>query len=812
MTEQLPCPQCTTLNRPLARFCTNCGTTLSGGESGGFVQLSSGRVMHNRYTILHPLGKGGMGAVYLASETIARRQRQVVVKEMLEYYDPDDPQGAVKARQRFEAEAATLVSLNFAGIPQIFDFFSDGGRNYIVMQFIEGQNLEMGLTRPDEQGNVMPGGPYPVEQVRAWGVQICKVLENLASQNVVHMDIKPANLIRDRSGDVWLVDFGTAKAQWVIQPGGRVGMQKSSVYGTAGYAPPEQYAGKAEPRSDVYGLAATLYHLLTDDDPRIHPFNFPRLGGLPPDLATALERTLVQNVSQRITAAEFRQLLDVRPVVGGPAFRWKDGTVSQKPEELTDASNHHWDEARGYFLSGAWESWFETLHRNDLLSTMAQVKSKYQGQNLALDAFLRTLDPSFPAPSLHLSHTRLDTGPMQWGQRRTFSLEVQNRGGGWLQGRFEDLPDWIQITPERFALHDRQKVKVMVNTRKLAPHEKPHKAQWLVNAGLAGREQISAQVAVHKPRWLPAVRNKSLFIGILSVGILLALVSILFAAFILLGGSQTSSLSPASVPLIGTSFQQGVLFTSTRDGKMEIYRLVSDTGVERVTRSPGNSESWSAIPEPGGGLLFTSDRDGKREIYRLYSEGVERVTRTNGGAESWSPIPVLGGEFLFTSDRDGKREVYRLTSEGVERVTHSPGTSESWSPVPEPGGGILFTSNRDGRREIYRLYSEGVERVTRTPGSAESWSPVPESGGGILFTSDRDGKREIYRLISQGVERVTHTPGDVESWSPLPELGEGILFVSNRDGKDEVYRLTSTGVERVTNTSGSGESWLLSDW
>jgi len=256
-----------------------------------------------------------------------------------------------------------------------------------------------------------------------------------------------------------------------------------------------------------------------------------------------------------------------------------------------------------------------------------------------------------------------------------------------------------------------------------------------------------------------------------------------------------------------------VLFTSTRDGKQEIYRLTTDGESERVTNTPRAGESWSPIPEPGGTILFTSNRDGKREIYRLTTDGEsERVTNTPRAGESWSPIPGPGGTILFTSNRDGKREIYRLTTDGESaRVTNTPGASESWSPVPEPGGTILFTSNRDGKQEIYRLTGEGESaRVTNTPGSGESWSPVPEPDGTILFTSNRDGKREIYRLTTDGESaRVTNTPRAGESWSPVPEPGGTILFTSNRDGKREIYRLTRDGEsEHVTNTRGSGESWL----
>jgi hypothetical protein len=120
-------------------------------------------------------------------------------------------------------------------------------------------------------------------------------------------------------------------------------------------------------------------------------------------------------------------------------------------------------------------------------------------------------------------------------------------------------------------------------------------------------------------------------------------------------------------------------------------------------------------------VLFTSDRDGKQEIYRLSGAGLERVTYSPGQSESWSPAARPDGTVLFTSDRDGKREIYHLSGTGVERVTHSPGQSESWSPAARPDGTVLFTSDRDGKREIYHLSGTGVEQVTHSPGQSESW-------------------------------------------------------------------------------------------
>lgn len=330
------CPHCGVLNRDTAQFCTRCGKQLSLAH----VPLHPGQALKGgTYTVVRRLGKGGMGAVYLAAQTIAGQQRNVVVKEMLDYFDPNDPVEAAKARQRFEDEAATLVTLSHTGIPTIYDYFTEGRRNYIVMEYIAGADLLQGLTHEDENDNLVPGRSYSVEQVLQWGIELCKVLEYLERQSppVVHHDVKPANVIVDaNSGTPRLVDFGTAKARLVAAPGGRVGIQESSVYSTAGYAAPEMYRQVSSPRSDVYSLAATLYHLLMDDDPQDHPFNFPRLAQLPPDVAQALTWALTDDAAQRPTASQLRARLEqiVAPAGATRPFTLQSGDVAHMLREL----------------------------------------------------------------------------------------------------------------------------------------------------------------------------------------------------------------------------------------------------------------------------------------------------------------------------------------------------------------------------------------------------------------------------------------------------------------------------------------------
>lgn len=309
------CPACGTAIRPGAKFCSRCSRPLSPSSANWvYVPLQARQVMKaGAIVIENRLGEGGMGAIYLAQQIIAGRKRPVVVKEMLDYFDPADVHAAQSAQTRFQEEAATLVMLNHPGIPQIYDYFTELGRNYIVMQFIEGENLLARLTHTDKHGKLVKGKPYLTKEVVHWGIQACRILEYLSQQKppVIHHDIKPANLIVDQAtGEIRLVDFGTAKARLIAQIGGNAGVQKSSIYGTLGYAPPEQVQGQSESRSDVFALAATLYHCLTDDDPGDHPFHFPELDHRTTPFAAVLKKGLSPVFAQRPTATQFRADLE----------------------------------------------------------------------------------------------------------------------------------------------------------------------------------------------------------------------------------------------------------------------------------------------------------------------------------------------------------------------------------------------------------------------------------------------------------------------------------------------------------------------
>ena len=219
-------------------------------------QLEPGTLLLDRYLIVQRVGGGGMGSVYQARDK-RLADRLCAVKEMIELF-ADQTQRA-KAVEDFRREAAVLAQLKHPSIPTIYDNFIESGRYYLVMEWIGGGDLAEQMR--------MHGGIVDEERVTEWAYQICDVLYYIHSQKppIIYRDLKPANLmLDDAAGRVMLVDFGIAR---VVRP-----TEKGvTAIGTMGYAPPELFAGKVEPRSDIYSLGATMFHMLTGSRPAGQP-------------------------------------------------------------------------------------------------------------------------------------------------------------------------------------------------------------------------------------------------------------------------------------------------------------------------------------------------------------------------------------------------------------------------------------------------------------------------------------------------------------------------------------------------------------
>ncbi|MEK6223176.1 MAG: PQQ-binding-like beta-propeller repeat protein, partial [Chloroflexota bacterium] len=186
--------------------------------------------------------------------------RLVAVKEMINQVA--DPIVRKSINDIYERESNILATLRHQSIPRIYDYFTIQARAYLVMEFVNGQDMDNVLAETS--------GFISEDQILAWAIELCDVLSYLHSQEpepIVFRDMKPTNVMINLQNHITLVDFGIAK---VFQSG-----TKNTMVGTQGYAPPDQYRGESTPAVDIYGLGATIHHLLTLRDPRLEaPFSF----------------------------------------------------------------------------------------------------------------------------------------------------------------------------------------------------------------------------------------------------------------------------------------------------------------------------------------------------------------------------------------------------------------------------------------------------------------------------------------------------------------------------------------------------------
>lgn len=209
-----------------------------------------GSVIDDKYEILKEIGRGGMSVVYLAMDK--RLNKQWAVKEIRKKGSGKNDEIVVNS---LLAEANLMKRLDHPALPRIVDIIDNGTTIYVIMDYIEGESLDKVLNEY---------GAQPEEQVIGWAKQLCDALGYLHAQKppIIYRDMKPANVMLKPEGNIKIIDFGIAR-EYKEQK-----LADTTVLGTKGYAPPEQYSGQTDARSDIFALGMTMHHLLTGVDPR----------------------------------------------------------------------------------------------------------------------------------------------------------------------------------------------------------------------------------------------------------------------------------------------------------------------------------------------------------------------------------------------------------------------------------------------------------------------------------------------------------------------------------------------------------------
>ena len=240
--------------------------------------LEIGSLLDGKYKILNEIGHGGMSVVYLALNE--RANKTWAVKEVRK----DGGNDTTVVSQNLVAETEMLKKLDHPNLPSIIDVIDKDDSFIIVMDYIEGNSL---------QDLIDTDGPQHPEKVIEWAKQLCDVLGYLHSRRppIIYRDMKPANVMLRPTGDVTLIDFGTAREY-------KYANQADTTYlGTRGYAAPEQFGGRGQTdaRTDIYTLGATMYHLITGYSPADTNFEVLPIGKFVPQLkGSGLEKIITK--------------------------------------------------------------------------------------------------------------------------------------------------------------------------------------------------------------------------------------------------------------------------------------------------------------------------------------------------------------------------------------------------------------------------------------------------------------------------------------------------------------------------------------
>lgn len=337
-----------------------------------------------------------MAAVYEARDT--RNGTSCAIKEMsLSTVSTNEHSQAL---QNFLAEARILSRLKHSNLPAFTDFFTEGARYFLVMEFIDGNTLEELLEANH--------GPFSERRVLGWARQLCDVLEYLHGQQppVIFRDLKPGNIMLTRTGRIKLIDFGIARLFR------HSSSQDTQLLGTPGFAPPEQYgSAQTDERSDIYSLAMTLAQLMTDDINEngfglkdVH-FTYPHIS---PPVARVLEKATSLKPDDRYESVTvFR-----RALLGIGTFRFENGSEATTPDELAELCSHYHEEAADYLFAGEVESWLQEIGKDEMARAAKRLRVTVGDPEMAVEKLIQILQGA---------ETRSRSGQTNGGQTGTYA-------------------------------------------------------------------------------------------------------------------------------------------------------------------------------------------------------------------------------------------------------------------------------------------------------------------------------------------------------------------------------------------------------
>jgi Tol biopolymer transport system component/predicted Ser/Thr protein kinase len=667
------------------------------------MSLEEGSILHDRYRIDGQLGKGGMGAVYLAFDQTL--QIKVALKENLNL-NPE-------SERQFHREASLLASLRHPNLPRVTDHFILEGRQYLVMDYIEGEDLHARARRQAPTAR----------DVLKWADAVSDALVYLHSRKppVIHRDIKPSNIKVQPDGNVVLVDFGLAKVfdHQQTTTGAR-GL-------TPGFSPPEQYgSGRTDARSDQYALAATMYNLLTGRAPAD---SIERMMGneelkparelnpaVPPNVEACLERALSISQDQRFPdVASFQAAL--KGVGASPTLR---ADLPTMPKKSAGRPAWLWLGLGGAALLGvvvvgggvalALAGGLPGVGAGAATATESQVAVVNPTASAAPDT--ATPQPTVPPTDASTATPVPTETPTQapivvgGGGRIVF---VSDRGDGNALQVWTMNPDGTQPRQITFGPGDKHQPRWSPDGKRIlyvAPGGRDDFGNdlgqdiWLINLDGTQNENITHHAGDDvDPAWSPDGRLIAFTSDRINE---LNQVFLLNTSCFDAGPEACWSEKPTNIsagfaveysPAWSPDGQQIAVSASINGAPGRIYVHIPRPGEpERFDRTDHiiGAENLDWSPD-GSAIVFAWIQPTMNEIYlaRLSDHGANPLKLTNSLGNKEPAYSVDGQWIAFTSTRDQNPEIYIMTANGSNQsnISNSPTSRDmqpDWQPQVEP--------------------------------------------------------------------------------------------------------------------------------
>ncbi|MCU0486042.1 MAG: protein kinase [Anaerolineales bacterium] len=777
--------------------------------------LTIGTMLAGRYRIVRMLGQGGFGAVYKAWDT--RLNTPCAVKENFAT--------SPEAEHQFAREASMLATMRHIHLPVMIDHFIIPGQGqYLVMDYVEGQDLQSMLDRA--------GKPLDEAQVLPWFIQVCEALSYLHSRKppVIHRDLKPANIRITPEGTAMLVDFGIAKA---YEPNIKTTMGARAV--TPGYSPPEQYGlGSTDARSDIYALGATLYTLLTGKDPiesvqRTVGAQLANPRSLAPQISPEIE-AIIMKAMAFLPADRFQSAAELKAALLNPQSFSVANTLLLQPEEVSPAtgpaavpsrSQSYPGKAR---VSGRWWVWAGSIGLILLIlagsgySLSQVVQGQHTSASQTAMAFIAnaatltptrtteptsTLTPIPPSPTPSSTLTRLPTPlprtstltptatytpqlpvlmetPFPLSHEaitieKAPSLEQLTR---WGRGTIEDIawsPDGTLLAVGGslgIHIYDPQTLELLqyleTETGAYTLAFSPDGTMLTVgladttNTWLVGDWEIISTLPTEAALCLDFSPRESM----LAMGFESGIVGLGLATNL----SYYSLIHHmAAVSSLDFSPNGSILASGSWDNTIQLWHIsyARDPLTYHIDTQMGHMEHILSIKySPDGTLLASSSEDMTVRLWRVSDQTFLRALRGHTGAVTEVDF-APDGVIIASASTDGTVRLWQA-SDGTLLYTLDQ-TSSLTSVAYSPDGAVLAAGSKDGTLRLYRAADGTVLRGL--DGAADAiHSVIFSSNGHFLISGHGDGNIFLWRLPGGNVFRVLrgHT-GIVASLAISPD-------------------------------------------